>query len=60
MNSVWRRFSRNDRGATAIEYGLIASLVIVVILAMVVAVGGENGDLWERIGTEVGSALGSG
>ena len=58
MRNSLRRIFRDESGATAIEYGLIASLVVVVILAMVVAVGGENGALWERIGSEVGGALG--
>ena len=58
MQNRLHRFFRDESGATAIEYGLIASLVVVVILAMVVAVGGENGALWERVGSEVGGALG--
>ncbi len=58
MSDGLRRFLQDDRGATAIEYGLIASLVVVVVLAMMVAVGGENGALWERVGSEVGGALG--
>jgi pilus assembly protein Flp/PilA len=32
-------FARNDRGATAIEYGLIAALIAVVIITGVTAVG---------------------
>jgi pilus assembly protein Flp/PilA len=33
------RFLRNDSGATAIEYGLIAALIAVVIIGAVTAVG---------------------
>lgn len=33
------RFLRNDSGATAIEYGLIAALVSVVIIAGLTAIG---------------------
>lgn len=32
---------RDDRGATAIEYGLIAGLIAVVIIAAVGLVGGD-------------------
>jgi pilus assembly protein Flp/PilA len=32
-------FTRDDRGATAIEYGLIAALIAVVIITGVTAVG---------------------
>lgn len=34
-----RQFLRNERGATAIEYALIASLIGLVIIAAVGAVG---------------------
>jgi pilus assembly protein Flp/PilA len=34
-----RAFLKNDAGATAIEYGLIAALIAVVIIAAVTAVG---------------------
>ena len=33
------RFIANDSGATAIEYGLIAALIAVVIISAVTAVG---------------------
>jgi pilus assembly protein Flp/PilA len=34
-----KRFFVNERGATAIEYGLIASLIVVVIIGGISAVG---------------------
>ena len=34
-------FVRNESGATAIEYGLIAALISVVIITAVTAVGGN-------------------
>jgi pilus assembly protein Flp/PilA len=34
-----RNFLRNDHGATAIEYGLIAGLIAVVIIAAVSTLG---------------------
>jgi pilus assembly protein Flp/PilA len=33
------RFIKNDSGATAIEYGLIAALIAVAIIAAVTSVG---------------------
>ena len=39
MKSLFSRFFSDDSGATAIEYGLIASLVAVVIIGAVTAVG---------------------
>jgi pilus assembly protein Flp/PilA len=36
-----RRFGKDEGGATAIEYGLIAALIAVVIIAAVTTVGTE-------------------
>jgi pilus assembly protein Flp/PilA len=35
-----QKFVRNDSGATAIEYGLIAGILAVIIIAAITAVGG--------------------
>ena len=39
MNNLFARFVRDESGATAIEYGLIAALIAVVIITGVKAVG---------------------
>ena len=39
MNKLISRFVRDESGATAIEYGLIAALIAVVIITGVTAVG---------------------
>jgi pilus assembly protein Flp/PilA len=39
MKSILSRFGKDESGATAIEYGLIAALVSVVIIASLRAVG---------------------
>jgi pilus assembly protein Flp/PilA len=39
MHSLLKKFASDDSGATAIEYGLIASLIAVVIIAAVTSVG---------------------
>ena len=39
MNNIFARFVRDESGATAIEYGLIAALIAVVIITGVTAVG---------------------
>ena len=36
-----KSFAKNDEGVTAIEYGLIAALIAVVIIAAVTLVGSE-------------------
>jgi pilus assembly protein Flp/PilA len=39
MDNILRRFVADDSGATAIEYGLIAALIAVVIITGLTAVG---------------------
>ncbi len=39
MNSLFSRFVRDESGATAIEYGLIAALIAVVIIGALQAIG---------------------
>ncbi|HYC24643.1 MAG TPA: Flp family type IVb pilin [Roseiarcus sp.] len=39
MHSLFVRFAKDNSGATAIEYGLIASLIAVAIIAAVTTVG---------------------
>jgi pilus assembly protein Flp/PilA len=44
------RLLRDDAGATAIEYGLIAALIAVAIIAAATAVGGNLATLFTSIG----------
>ncbi len=39
MNNLFARFVRDESGATAIEYGLIAALIAVIIIGAVTTVG---------------------
>ncbi|HEY0105436.1 MAG TPA: Flp family type IVb pilin [Rhizomicrobium sp.] len=39
MNNLFARFVRDESGATAIEYGLIAALIAVVIIGAIQLVG---------------------
>jgi pilus assembly protein Flp/PilA len=44
------RFSkRNERGATAVEYGLLVGLIAVVIIVAVTALGGQLSTLFQGI-----------
>ncbi len=39
MNNLFARFAADQSGATAIEYGLIAGLIAVVIIASLTTLG---------------------
>ena len=41
MLSIFRRLMKSDRGATAIEYTLIASLIAVAAITAMKTVGGK-------------------
>lgn len=43
------RFLKDEQGATAIEYALIASLIAMAIVGAVTAVGGSVSALYNRV-----------
>jgi pilus assembly protein Flp/PilA len=47
------KFIRNEEGATAVEYGLIAALIAVAIIAAVTGVGDQLKVLFTSIATSV-------
>ncbi len=49
MSTIIKRFITDESGATAIEYGLIAALISVVIIGAVTTLGGNLSDLFEKI-----------
>ena len=50
-----RRFAQDERGATAVEYCLIATGIAGAIIAAVTGLGGKVLDMWTYIGTQVAS-----
>ncbi len=55
MNSVIQ-FLRNESGATAIEYGLIAAGISVAIIATVNALGSQLVSTFSTVTTQLGTA----
>ena len=56
MSSFAKRFLKNESGATAVEYGLIAALIGVVIIAGAGALGNALSGKFSSIGTTVTNA----
>ena len=54
MNSI-KNFWNDEEGATAIEYGLIAGLIAVGIIAAVGGIGDKLKAVFEYINTQLGS-----
>lgn len=53
MTNIIKNFWKDEEGATAIEYGLIAGLIAVGIIAGATALGGGLDTLFCAIGTLV-------
>lgn len=51
-----RMFKKDDSGATAIEYGLIAALVAVGLIGALSALGTDLGDIFGDVSTELKGA----
>jgi pilus assembly protein Flp/PilA len=52
MKTLFVRFAKDESGATAIEYGLIATLVGVAIIVGATALGTELNAMFTSISTE--------
>ena len=53
MNNLISRFFRDESGATAIEYGLIAALIAVVIITGLTTVGTNLNTKFNSIATSL-------
>jgi pilus assembly protein Flp/PilA len=53
MSKFVTRFLKNESGATAIEYGLIAALIAVVLVASVTALGERLDGVFDNIDTKL-------
>jgi len=53
--NMFKRFLKDESGATAIEYGLIAALIAVAIITVVGTIGTNLSTTFQTIGTEIGA-----
>jgi pilus assembly protein Flp/PilA len=45
---------RNDRGASAVEYGLLVALIAVIIIGAVTLLGGNLATIFQDVADEIG------
>ena len=55
-----QRMESEEKGATAVEYGLMVGLIAAVIITTVILLGGQLNTLFQRITTALGGAAGGG
>ena len=48
-----RKFVKDESGATAIEYGLIAALIAVALIAALETMGGSLSNMFNGVATKV-------
>lgn len=58
MRKHLQRFVQDESGVTAIEYGLIAALIAIVIIGALTAVGGSLNTLFTTVSTTLNGAAG--
>ena len=56
MNKFLSKFRRDEEGATAIEYGLIAALIAIALIASLTLVGGSLSEIFGTVSTKVEAA----
>jgi len=56
MRNFINRFAKDESGATAIEYGLIAALISVVIIGALVAIGPKVKGLFDGVNEQLPAA----
>jgi len=49
MKTLFTRFAKDESGATAIEYGLIATLIAIAIIAGATALGSKLNELFQTV-----------
>jgi pilus assembly protein Flp/PilA len=52
-----KRLLRDNRGATAIEYGLIVSLIVIAMIGALKGVADENTGLWAIVTEKVTAVM---
>lgn len=50
---AWKRFARDESGASALEYGLVAALIAVVIIVGVKSLGLKSGSTYSNVANKV-------
>lgn len=53
IRKTTRGLRADRRGATAIEYGLIAALIVIAMMGGLAALGGGAGGMWSKVNNAV-------
>ena len=59
LPNILKRIGLDNSGATAVEYGLIVSLIVIASIGAFDAVANENTGLWATVTNKIDVAIGS-
>lgn len=57
IRTILRRLGASQRGATAVEYGLIAALIVIAMIGGLSTLGGGAGGMWSDLGNKADELL---
>jgi pilus assembly protein Flp/PilA len=57
IRTMLRKLRREERGATAIEYGLICSLIIIAMMGGLQALGGGTNGMWGKVQSNIATHM---
>ena len=55
IRKILRKLRADERGATAIEYGLICALIVIAMMAGLKTLGGGVNGAWGKLDTKIAS-----
>lgn len=50
---IFRMLARDERGGTAVEYGLIAALIVIASISALKNLASANTEMWNNVSNEV-------
>ncbi|GAA0326478.1 hypothetical protein GCM10009087_40990 [Sphingomonas oligophenolica] len=53
---LMRKLIKAEKGGTAIEYGLIAALVVITMIAAFIGMANTTTDMWGNVNTKIETA----
>lgn len=57
LMTIFKRIGRDTSGATAVEYGLIVSLIVIACMGAFESVANENTGLWATVTNKTSEAM---
>ena len=56
MGRRFKKICRDDRGATAVEYGLIIAMIVLAMVAALTQLASSTTTMWNNVSTTVRTA----